>query len=66
VIELGDWSEARVPLYAAMAAANGPMNRLRANLDLTSLESTQRQDPARIQQINDRFVEWAKDDEAEW
>src|SRR5205823_2523313 len=66
VAELSDWSEARSPLYAAMAAANGPMNRLRAGLDLTSREALQSGDPARIDPIVERFVEWADDDEAEW
>jgi D-amino peptidase len=66
VVELSDWSEARVPLYAAMAAANGPMDRLRAGLDLTSLEALQIQDSARIHQIVATFVEWARADEVEW
>jgi len=66
VVELQEWSDARGPLYAAMGAANGPMNRLREGLDLTSLDKVQSQDRARVEAIVDRFLSWAVGDEDDW
>jgi len=65
-IQLEAWTDARTPLYAAMDAANGQMNRMRRNHDLTSADSVQDAADAALMPIRDRFLVWAKAADPEW
>lgn len=66
VAQLDSWAEARTPLYAAMDAANGPMNRLRASHDLTSLASVEDGAATDLAPVHERFLTWASGTQPEW
>ena len=60
--ELSAWSEASQPLAAAMAAAMEPFRENLTELDLTSLESFERQDPVRLRALTREFLRWTAED----
>jgi D-aminopeptidase len=64
-IQLESWADARAPLYAAMDAANGPMNRLQTRHDLTSAGSVDGAAQA-LAPTRDHFLTWAAAADPEW
>jgi D-amino peptidase len=56
-VGLSGWDEARGPLAAAMVAAFQPFLEDMTALDLTSRQSFERQEPARLQRLTSTFLE---------
>jgi D-amino peptidase len=65
-VELRRWRDAREPLAGAMSAALAPLLPFLAGLDLTSAESARAQDPERLQELEDAFVQWAAEPDEAW
>jgi D-aminopeptidase len=57
-VGLSGWGEARGPLAAAMVAAFQPFLDDMTALDLTSRQSFERQEPARLQRLTSTFLDW--------
>jgi hypothetical protein len=57
-VQLSAWDGASGPLAAAMLAAFEPFREDMTALDLTSRQSFERQDPARLQRLTSTFLEW--------
>lgn len=67
VIQLGDWSGAREPLAAAMAAAIAPWMPYFGSFDLTSMEALERvHDEPILEEGRDRFDAWLSEKHPEW
>jgi hypothetical protein len=49
-----------------MSAALAPLLPFLAGLDLTSAESARAQDPERLQELEDAFVQWAVEPDEAW
>jgi hypothetical protein len=65
-IELGDWTDSREPLAAAMSAAGASLIPYFAGLDLSSAAARASQDPERLRALEEAFVDWVTEREPEW
>lgn len=63
---LRTWADAREPIAAAMAAGMAPFMPLLSGLDLSSREAMRAQDAERLAALEEAFVAWAGEREADW